>query len=323
MYENLDRVISRMENLKSADYFHECAKAQGLQQDSDVCIAEILLRETDLCQMVTADRISDSRLNEMISYFTFKTGVSPQKTAEIISRLLGIAHSSLKINRDTIGDYSDAVRKYNYGWTCNVDTDEIFDKLCADAENGDSPTCHDSINTLIEMHKKGNRKATVFLVSKLDPLKDGEMIVEMLKDAYESGMPSAAGELARFYAQHGFTVSSYNKALEYYRKPGAVLGCRSPRDVEKHHECIKQLNDIVVSNRTMKIIELLLCVVSTIITLVCITGLPLWFSIPAAVLGIASAAYIVLNIRRDRIMSPYGILIFQGFIWIPLLFYLI
>ena len=63
MYENLDRVISRMENLKSADYFHECAKAQGLQQDSDVCIAEILLRETDLCQMVTADRISDSRLN--------------------------------------------------------------------------------------------------------------------------------------------------------------------------------------------------------------------------------------------------------------------
>ena len=173
------------------------------------------------------------------------------------------------------------------------------------------------------MHNKGNRKATVFVANSLNPITDGETIVEMLKDAYESGMLSAAGDLARFYAQHGFTVSSYNKALEYYRKPGAVMGCKSPQDVQEHHECIKQLNDIVVNNRTMRITELLLCVVSTIIILVCITGLPLWFSIPAAVLGIASAAYIFLNIRRERIMSPYGILILQGFIWIPLLFYLI
>ncbi len=323
MYENLDRVISRMDNLKSADYFHECAKAQGLQQDSDVCIAELLLRETDLCQMVTADKISNSRINDMISFFTFKTGVSPQKTAEIVSRLLGIAPSSVKINKDTIGDYSDAVRKYNYGWTCNVDTDMIFDKLCADAENSDSPTCKDSMNTLMEMHKKGNRKATVYIANSLDPIKYGKTIVEMLKEAYESGMPSAAGDLAHFYAQHGSTVSSYNKAIEYYKEPGAVLGCKSPKDVQKHQECIRQLNDILVSNRIMKIAELLLCLVSIILTLVCITRLQLWFSILAVALGIASAVYIFFNIRKDRIMSPYGILMVQGFTWITLLFYLI
>lgn len=323
MYENLDRVINRMENLKSAEYFHECAQSQNLQYDSDICIAELLLRETDLCEMIMSDKINDSRINGIISYFTVKTGVSPKKTAEIISRFLKMAPSTQKIKKDSVADYTDAVRKYNYGWSCNVDTDIMLERLCADAENKNSPTCKDSMSTIIEMHKEGNRKATVYVAKQMNPVKEGNTIVEMLKDAFESGMPSAAGDLACFYARYGYTFSAYNKALEYYKKPGAVLGCESPQDLRNYYESSRQLNAIVATNRIMKVAELALCLISTIIILLCITKLQLWFAISAATLAIASAVYIFFNLRKEKIISPYGILILQGCTWITLLFYLI
>ena len=199
----------------------------------------------------------------------------------------------------------------------------LLERLCADAENKNSPTCKDSMSTIIEMHKEGNRKATVYVAKQMNPVKEGNAIVEMLKDAFESGMPSAAGDLACFYARYGYTFSAYNKALEYYKKPGAVLGCESPQDLRNYYESSRQLNAIVATNRIMKVAELALCLISTIIILLCITKLQLWFAISAATLAIASAVYIFFNLRKEKIISPYGILILQGCTWITLLFYLI